>query len=288
MTDHTALADLPQKLTSLGLNVEVADGYDEGQGNYLWTDPDTGQGSYDNPPSGYMVHHTAGSSATPPPHDTSKAGAWIGLKRGDRLYQEGGGIPTVYLASAGPARVSSGYGYRPALWDFTFQDERAPWDALGPDTDTAANRYTFNVETVHRGDGSDIDPGVWEHVVGLGVGLHQMFGWTERTLGHLSWSQRKIDPRWSVGLPNDGNACIIDVQDTIKARLGDEMPPDVPPPRYPDVPYDHIFWEDIEWLAANGITNQPAGSNYGPEDPMTRGQMAAFLHRYDQYLRGSI
>ncbi len=288
MANHTALADLPQKLTSLGLNVEVADGYDQGQGNYLWTDPDTGQGSYDNPPSGYMVHHTAGSAATPPPHDTSKAGAWIGLKRGDRLYQEGGGIPTIYLATAGPARVSSGYGYRPALWDYTFDDKRAPWDALGPDGDTAGNRYTFNVETVHRGDGSAIDIGVWEHVVGLGVALHQMFGWTERTLGHLSWSQRKIDPRWQVGRPNDGNACIIDIQDAIKLRLGGEVPPPVDEPRYPDVPFDHIFWADIEWLAEHGITNQPAGSNYGPEDNLTRGQMAAFLHRYDQYLRGSI
>ena len=114
-----------------------------------------------------------------------------------------------------------------------------------------------------------------------------MFGWSERTLGHLSWSQRKIDPRWTVGKPNDGNACIIDVQNEIAAILGGDMPP-TEEPRYPDVPFDHIFWADIEWLAENAIANIPAGDNYRPEDGLTRGQMAAFLHRYDQYLRGSL
>ena len=70
------------------------------------------------------------------------------------------------------------------------------------------------------------------------------------------------------------------------------MPPNyLPPdgtPRYPDVPFDHVFWEDIEWMAENGITNQPPGSNYRPEDDTTRGQMAAFIHRYDSYLRGTL
>ncbi len=120
-----------------------------------------------------------------------------------------------------------------------------------------------------------------------------MFGWSERTLGHLSWSQRKIDPRWTVGKPNDGNACIIDIQNEIAEQLGGTpMPPNyLPPdgtPRYPDVPFDHVFWEDIEWMAENGITNQPPGSNYRPEEDTTRGQMAAFIHRYDSYLRGTL
>ncbi len=242
MTQHTALKDLPSILANMGFNVEVADGYLEGQGNYLWTDPDTGQGSYDGPPSGYMVHHTAGSAATPPPHDTSKAGAWTGLKRGDRLYQEGGGIPTIYLATAGPARISSGYGYRPALWDFTFNDVRAPTRAQGGDGSTAGNRYTFNVETVHRGDGSALDRGVWDCNVGIGVALHELFGWTERTLGHLSWSQRKIDPKWSVGLPHDGADSIVDVQDEIARILGGGA---APPPIDPNPGDNTVFFDYV-------------------------------------------
>ena len=207
---HTFLLDLPDVLEGMGFNVEVADGYPEGQGNYLWTNPHTGRGSYDEQPFGYMVHHSASSAATPPPHDTSKASAWIGLKRGTRLYQEGGGIPTIYLASAGPARISSGYGYRPALWDYTFQQRRAPAKAQGSDNKTAGNRYTFNVETVHRGDGSPIDEGVLACVIGLGVALEQMTGLDEMTLGHLSWSRRKIDPYW-----NNDRECIIQVQEAV-------------------------------------------------------------------------
>jgi hypothetical protein len=43
-----------------------------------------------------------------------------------------------------------------------------------------------------------------------------------------------------------------------------------------------LFFEDIEWLAQTGVTrgcNPPANSNFCPDDPVTRGQMAAFLVR---------
>jgi hypothetical protein len=43
-----------------------------------------------------------------------------------------------------------------------------------------------------------------------------------------------------------------------------------------------VFEADIEWLAANGITfgcNPPANDNYCPNANVTRGQMAAFMHR---------
>lgn len=43
-----------------------------------------------------------------------------------------------------------------------------------------------------------------------------------------------------------------------------------------------VFEADIEWLADAGITlgcNPPANDNFCPRDPVTRGQMAAFMHR---------
>ncbi len=43
-----------------------------------------------------------------------------------------------------------------------------------------------------------------------------------------------------------------------------------------------VFEADIEWLAAVGVTrgcNPPLNSLFCPEDPVTRAQMAAFLHR---------
>jgi hypothetical protein len=51
---------------------------------------------------------------------------------------------------------------------------------------------------------------------------------------------------------------------------------------FDDVPSTHTFFGDVEWLAAEGITkgcNPPANSLFCPGDSVTRGQMAAFLHR---------
>lgn len=259
----TALAELPDRLIESGLSVVVADGWLAGQctneheafaDHYLWTNPYSGVQSHDLPPFGYLVHHTAGTSATPPNHESSKANAWIGLWRDGKLYQDGDGTPTIYLASAGPCRISSGYGYKPAAWDYTFEDQRAPAHAQGPDGGTALNRYVFNVETVHAGDGGPIDVGVWEHVVGLGAVLTDMFGWEERTLGHTSWSQRKIDPKWSVGLPNDGADCIIDIQDAI-AEWESE-----------DVDYDlirEIVREEVEWVLGGPRITMPDQARAG-------------------------
>jgi hypothetical protein len=46
-----------------------------------------------------------------------------------------------------------------------------------------------------------------------------------------------------------------------------------------------IFENDIDKLATAGITkgcNPPDNTNYCPKDPVTRGQMAAFIHRSDE------
>jgi hypothetical protein len=52
--------------------------------------------------------------------------------------------------------------------------------------------------------------------------------------------------------------------------------------QFTDVPDSNIFHADIDWLADAGITlgcNPPANDEYCPNDPVTRGQMAAFMHR---------
>ena len=61
---------------------------------------------------------------------------------------------------------------------------------------------------------------------------------------------------------------------------------------FEDVPRDHIFADDIDWMMRNGVTQgcrqeiitDPDGSKrraywYCPQESVTRGQMAAFLHR---------
>lgn len=230
---HTALLALPELFAELGGNGIVLEGWDTAQGSYFWTDPDTGAQSYDGEPSCYQVHHTAGTKSVPVVRDSggnwSKANAWGGLYRDGKLYQTGGGVPTIVFTSAGPARTSSGYGYWPMFTDYVLKDKRAPWKAEGSDTGQALNRYAFNLEVTHPGDYSELDDGVWEQVCILGQALHILFGWTERTVGHQSWTLRKIDPRW------DGtDDCIIQVQDEIQRLLTE-----------PETEEEDMTWADI-------------------------------------------
>lgn len=54
---------------------------------------------------------------------------------------------------------------------------------------------------------------------------------------------------------------------------------------FTDVSDDHIFVNDIEWMFENGITrgcNPPANTHYCPDDAITRGEVAAFFHRFSQ------
>ena len=48
-------------------------------------------------------------------------------------------------------------------------------------------------------------------------------------------------------------------------------------PTFGDVPVDHQFFRFVEALAAAGITGGCGGGNFCPNNPVTRGQMAAFL-----------
>lgn len=49
-----------------------------------------------------------------------------------------------------------------------------------------------------------------------------------------------------------------------------------------DVDSDNVFVADIQWMKDNGITNgcnPPTNTNFCPDDPVTRQQMAAFMRR---------
>lgn len=52
--------------------------------------------------------------------------------------------------------------------------------------------------------------------------------------------------------------------------------------QFVDVPDDHTFHDAIAWLADTGITQgcNDDGDEFCPQDPVTRGQMAAFLRRF--------
>jgi hypothetical protein len=57
--------------------------------------------------------------------------------------------------------------------------------------------------------------------------------------------------------------------------------------RFVDVPDSNVFHSDIDWLAESGVTrgcNPPENTRFCPEDGVTRESMAAFLHRFAEYL----
>ncbi len=51
-------------------------------------------------------------------------------------------------------------------------------------------------------------------------------------------------------------------------------------PTFPDVPLDHPFYKEIEWLWADGIAQGYDNGDFQPNDPVTRQAMAAFLFRF--------
>jgi hypothetical protein len=50
-------------------------------------------------------------------------------------------------------------------------------------------------------------------------------------------------------------------------------------PSFDDVPDDHMFHDEIDWMAETGITTGYPDGTFRPGDPVTRGQMSAFMQR---------
>ena len=55
---------------------------------------------------------------------------------------------------------------------------------------------------------------------------------------------------------------------------------------FTDVPRDAYYSAPIAWAAWNGVVNGYSPTSFGPEDPITREQMAAILYRYVDYKQG--
>jgi S-layer homology domain/Collagen triple helix repeat (20 copies) len=51
-----------------------------------------------------------------------------------------------------------------------------------------------------------------------------------------------------------------------------------------DVPEDHLFANAIEWAKDNGVVYGYDNGDFGPDDPVERGQLAAILKRYHENL----
>lgn len=83
------------------------------------------------------------------------------------------------------------------------------------------------------------------------------------------------------GCHASGDGLILHGTD-LASYFDDGVTPGQPSTGFADVPDSHVFADDIVWLANSGITrgcNPPDNDLFCPDDPVTRGQMAAFLTR---------
>lgn len=186
----TLMLHLPRLYRDAGINVRLIPGWDQPHIRrnrpYVWEEDE---------PLGSMKHHTATPQYVP---NRTKANVYAGLLEGTTLYQSGGGTPSLVIANAYPAPVSSGTGIRPLLDDYVTQDIRFVGDNDGEDRphDWYGNRFYINTEVVLDGIGTWLDSEVWEMLVVAGAVESELFGWSAwRHVSHGQHSGRKIDLR---------------------------------------------------------------------------------------------
>jgi len=152
---------------------------------------------------GGMVHHWGSEAArrgdVQAGHSYPKSQG--GLRTDERIVdnwfvdQDG----TIYLIAAGASNYSSCYGSRQVLNEV--REGRWPGGTARQRKLThntiCGNKYFWNVETEHPGDGSPM-PDIQEVAVAALVAcmaraLNQSI---DQVIGHSEWTTRKVDPRW--------------------------------------------------------------------------------------------
>lgn len=293
-TEHTSLLWLPDAMRFAGLNVIELDGWKTNEQGYYWThlDPsdlwnlskDTHDG-YTGDPNGWTWHHTASSGYTPYVKNSrgqTKACLWMGLWYEGRLYhQHPSGVPTVVVASSGPADYSQGANYRGYLVDYMTKDFRFAGPQRHDDTPGYyGNRYSGTTEIVHPGYGEPLHPGVWHHAVITGALLSEHYGWAAwRNHGHYDITDRKVDPRFLTGYPYS----IAPMQDEIDALLRPVEPPlppggDVNYRTVKNVPDANWARNVVDRALCLAIIAEGDGSDW--EKPLKNGTIWNYLYRY--------
>ncbi|RKZ81879.1 MAG: hypothetical protein DRQ39_11330 [Gammaproteobacteria bacterium] len=298
-TEHSSLLWLPDAMRGAGLNVIELDGWKVNEQGYYWTHPDMADpynldadthDGYAGDPNGWTWHHTATSGYTPYVKNSrgqTKACLWMGLWYDGRLYHEhASGVPTVVVASSGPADYSQGSGVRDLLVDYLVKDRRYDGPQRLSDTSPTyyANRYTGATEIVHPGYGEPLHEGVWEASVVTGALLSAHYDWRAwRNHGHYDHTRRKVDPRFEKGYPYS----IAPMQDEMATLLdAPVVPPIEPPDPGDDVDYRTVKnVPDANWarnvvdrMLCLAIIAEGDGSDW--EKPLKNGTIWNYLYRY--------
>ena len=244
MPAHSQLVELYEACRAAGLNVSALSGWSTQQQGYYWYRPNSwSTGNYSTPPNCSVTHHTATSEYTPNVKNSSgqtKANVYSGLARPgtSRLYSVGSGTPKIVFAAAGPANYGNGACIKAVYNDYVFKNKVVPgaartWTSRGDDG--YANRMGIGNEIVHKGDGSLLDPGVFELVCQFNAIAESLFGWKlnqSHLVGHEDSTRRKVDPRFTQGSPYTMAA----IRSRVAAIHGGTQPP-IPPPGDDDMAF---------------------------------------------------
>jgi len=87
--------------------------------------------------------------------------------------------------------------------------------------------------------------------------------------------------QYNVFVSLSNGACVGNLIQVYKARVRwmRQISPAPAVATFTDVPTGHPFFKEVEAMVASGITGGLGGGLYGPDQNLTRGQMAAFLSR---------
>ena len=169
------------------------------------------------------------------------------------------------------------------------------YDAWGTTGEDSPGGPWFKWENVRYDRIGDLPTGVEDH--GVEISLLELVGAALPDDWDVAVEPGVADLRlaagasaMNAGVPldnlNDG-VTIVDQPDMGAFEYGFALPEYGPRvagvgSRFVDVPPGALFFSEIEWLADGGITkgcNPPTNNMFCPNDPVTRGQMAAFLNR---------
>ena len=170
-------------------------------------------------PEGVMQHHTA-----PPNPYPIKALYGVRIKANMATHENG----TVYMIAYNACNYSSGPGSKKVLTGNVRPSIPPPDNARARglyDTPLwGGNKYYWNFENSHPGDGSPIPKAQFDAIIISSQIVIDHFGlnW-EQIISHAEHSRRKIDPRW-----NGNNRTAIE---QIRAGVAGDtpIPPDPPP-----------------------------------------------------------
>jgi hypothetical protein len=236
---HTFYADnLVDALLEEGIpaaQIWELDGWKLNQQGYYWTDIHNDQHhGYDGVANGHLNHHTASKAYTPyvVSNGKTKATVWAGLRVGGRLYQDGGGVPTITIASAGPANYSAGSGVRDYIKQLDASVEVLRQTNSDDSPKFYGNRYVLNTEIVCDGVGGWISSDMWDLLALYNAALSRLHDAGHAFNGfHQGFTKRKIDYR--DGRFANASNTIMAMWEEIAVILGDEPPVIEPPPIEP-------------------------------------------------------